>query len=67
VPRLLGARARLLERIDGRNVKLEPTRTLEGPGVTHLKYRVAKAEPADCALQTRRRSTRPSDGSLRHQ
>jgi dihydrofolate reductase len=42
VPLLLGAGARLLDHVDVRNVKLEPVRTLEGPGVAHLKYRVIK-------------------------
>jgi dihydrofolate reductase len=42
VPRLLGAGARLLDNLDAANVKLEPIRTLAGPGVTHLKYRVVK-------------------------
>lgn len=39
VPLLLGAGARLLDHLDGR-IKLEPVRTIAGPGVTHLKYRV---------------------------
>jgi dihydrofolate reductase len=42
VPQLLGGGERLLDRIDARKVKLEPVRTLAGPGVTHLKYRVLK-------------------------
>lgn len=42
VPRLLGRGERLLDGIDPRKIKLEPLRTLEGPGVTHLKYRVMK-------------------------
>lgn len=41
VPILLGGGARLFEGV-GPNVKLEPIRVVEGPGVTHLKYRVSK-------------------------
>ena len=41
VPILLGGGARLLDNL-GSDVKLEPVRTLEGPGVTHLKYRVGR-------------------------
>ena len=43
VPLLLGAGARLLDRFDAHKVKLEPIRTIEGPGVAHLKYRVVNA------------------------
>jgi dihydrofolate reductase len=43
VPRLLGAGARLLDNLDPAKVKLEPVRTLAGPGVTHLKYRVSRS------------------------
>jgi len=39
VPLVLGAGERLFEGVTGLN--LEPVRTIEGPGVTHLKYRVA--------------------------
>ena len=42
VPLLLGSGARLLDHLDPRKVKLEPIRTIAGPGVTHLKYRVVK-------------------------
>jgi dihydrofolate reductase len=42
VPLLLGSGARLFESLDGPKVKLEPIRTIAGPGVTHLKYRVLK-------------------------
>jgi len=38
---LLGGGERLLDNL-GPNVKLEPIRTVEGPGVVHLKYRLAK-------------------------
>jgi dihydrofolate reductase len=40
VPVLLGGGERLLDRIDVRNVNLELIRTLAGPGVTHVKYRM---------------------------
>ena len=39
VPLLLGGGERLLDNL-GSDVTLEPVRTVEGPGVTHLKYRV---------------------------
>jgi dihydrofolate reductase len=42
VPLLLGAGARLLDHFDARKVKLAPIRTIAGPGVTHLKFRVVK-------------------------
>ncbi|HTK41431.1 MAG TPA: dihydrofolate reductase family protein [Gemmatimonadales bacterium] len=42
VPLLLGGGERLFDRVDGGRVKLEPVRTVEGPGVVHLKYRVVK-------------------------
>jgi len=42
VPLLLGAGARLFDGASGRDVRLEPVRTIEGAGVTHLKYRVVK-------------------------
>ncbi len=42
VPLFLGAGARLFDNLDGRKVRVEPIRTVAGPGVTHLKYRVAK-------------------------
>jgi dihydrofolate reductase len=42
VPLLLGGGARLFDHIDGRQVKLEPVRTITGPGVAHIKYRVVK-------------------------
>ena len=41
VPMLLGGGARLFENV-GPEVKLEPIRTVEAPGVTHLKYRVVR-------------------------
>jgi dihydrofolate reductase len=42
VPLLLGGGARLLENLEAHSIKLEPVRTLAGPGVAHLKYRVVK-------------------------
>ena len=42
VPILLGRGSRLLDHLDALKLKLEPVRTLAGPGVTHLKYRVVK-------------------------
>ena len=42
VPLILGGGERLFDNLGGSNVKLEPVRTLEGSGVTHLKYRVAR-------------------------
>ncbi|MDQ3937649.1 MAG: dihydrofolate reductase family protein [Chloroflexota bacterium] len=41
VPILLGGGARLFAGV-GPNVRLEPLRVVEAPGVAHLKYRVAK-------------------------
>lgn len=42
VPLFLGSGARLFDNLDCGNVKLEPIRTIAGPGVTHLKYRILK-------------------------
>jgi dihydrofolate reductase len=42
VPQLLGRGERLFDKLDGARLKLDPIRTIEGPGVTHLKYRVRK-------------------------
>jgi dihydrofolate reductase len=42
VPLLLGGGERLLDNLGGSNVRLEPVRTVEGPGVTHLKYHIVK-------------------------
>ena len=49
VPILLGGGARLFAGV-GQDVKLEPLRVVEAPGVTHLKYRVVKwaARRAGC-------------------
>jgi dihydrofolate reductase len=40
-PLILGGGERLLDNV-GKNVRLEAVRTVEGPGVTHLKYRIIK-------------------------
>jgi dihydrofolate reductase len=42
VPLLLGGGARLFDNLGTAGVGLEPIRTIEGPGVTHLKYRALK-------------------------
>jgi dihydrofolate reductase len=42
VPLLLGSGTRLFENVSGSNVKLESVRTIAAPGVTHVKYRVAR-------------------------
>lgn len=42
VPLLLGRGERLFDHVDPARVKLEPQRTLEGSGVTHVKYRVSR-------------------------
>jgi dihydrofolate reductase len=42
VPLLLGGGERLFDNLEGSGVKLEPTRTIEGSGVTHIKYRLSK-------------------------
>jgi dihydrofolate reductase len=39
-PVLLGAGARLFDRVDPGRVQLEPTRVVDSPTVTHLRYRV---------------------------
>jgi dihydrofolate reductase len=41
-PILLGGGARLFDGV-GPDVKIEPVRTLEAPGVAHLKYRVVRS------------------------
>lgn len=42
VPLILGGGERLLDGPVDSTVKLEQARTVEGPGVTHIKYRVVK-------------------------
>src|SRR6266545_94036 len=39
VPLLLGSGARLLDNLNGSNLKLDLVRTIGGPGVTHIRYR----------------------------
>jgi dihydrofolate reductase len=41
VPILLGDGARLLDGLGEAEVKLEPIRVVDAPGVTHLKYRAS--------------------------
>ncbi len=40
VPILLGGGRRLFEHIDPNQVEFQPTRVIDSPGVTHLRYRV---------------------------
>jgi dihydrofolate reductase len=42
VPLLLGGGERLFDNLGGAGVQLEQVRAVQGPGVTHLKYRVVK-------------------------
>jgi dihydrofolate reductase len=42
VPLLLGGGVRLFDNLDGDDVKLELTRVIDSPAVTHLRYRVVK-------------------------
>jgi dihydrofolate reductase len=42
VPILLGGGTRLLENLDGAEIGLEPLPVVDAPGVTHLRYRVAR-------------------------
>jgi dihydrofolate reductase len=41
VPRLLGAGERLFDHLGGAELGLEQVRVIEGPGVTHIRYRVS--------------------------
>jgi hypothetical protein len=41
VPTLLGGGVRLLDGLASERVKLEPTRVIESPAVTHLRDRVS--------------------------
>lgn len=43
VPVLLGSGARLFDNVDGTAAGLECTRMVAAPGVTHLRYRVARS------------------------
>jgi len=40
VPILLGSGTRLLDNLSDAKIRLEPVRVIDGPGATHLKYRV---------------------------
>jgi dihydrofolate reductase len=42
VPILLGGGTRLLENLDGAEIGLAPLPVVDAPGVTHLRYRVAR-------------------------
>ena len=42
VPVFLASGARLFDNFDGRKLKPELIRTIAGPGVAHLKYRVLR-------------------------
>jgi dihydrofolate reductase len=42
VPILLGGGVPLFDDLGAERIELEPTRVVEAPGVTHLKYRVVK-------------------------
>jgi dihydrofolate reductase len=42
VPLLLKGGERLFDNLGSASIELEPLRTIEGPGVSHLKYRVIK-------------------------
>ena len=42
VPVLFGDGRKLLDHLESGHVELELTRILEGPGVTHLRYRVRR-------------------------
>jgi len=46
VPQLLGGGERLLDNLDGAEIKLEQARVIETPEVTHLKYRILKSATA---------------------
>jgi dihydrofolate reductase len=45
VPVLLGEGRPLFEKLGAEHVELEPSRILEGAGVTHLRFRVDSGEP----------------------
>jgi dihydrofolate reductase len=42
VPLLLRGGVRLFDRLDGERIGLEKTRVIDSPGVTHLRFRVAR-------------------------
>jgi hypothetical protein len=39
---LLGGGVRLFDDLAGEQFELDPTRVIEAPGVTHLRYRVVR-------------------------
>jgi dihydrofolate reductase len=41
-PELIGDGVRLFDQVDPERVELEPTRVIDSPRVTHLRYRVTK-------------------------
>jgi dihydrofolate reductase len=41
-PVLLGQGRRLFDHLAAEQIELEPIRVVDGPGVTHLRYRVAR-------------------------
>jgi dihydrofolate reductase len=41
-PMLLGGGERLFEGVDGAALRLQQVRAVDAPGVTHIKYRVAR-------------------------
>jgi dihydrofolate reductase len=42
VPVLLGGGVRLFDHLGAQNIELEPLQVIDGPGITHLRYRVVK-------------------------
>jgi dihydrofolate reductase len=42
IPVLLGEGRPLFEHLGADHIELEPTRVIDGPGVTHLRYRVLR-------------------------
>jgi dihydrofolate reductase len=42
IPVLLGAGRRLFEHLGANHIELEPIRIVDGPGATHLRYRVCR-------------------------
>jgi hypothetical protein len=43
-PVLLGDGVRLFDHVDPERIELEPTRVIDSPRVTHLRYRVVASE-----------------------
>jgi dihydrofolate reductase len=46
VPVLLHDGERLLDKLDGAGIELEPTRVIEGPSATHMRYDVSAKRPS---------------------